>query len=146
MKTYSYKDMIKFGINPLTGEACSFSKRILCDLSEEGVELLSEYFGIKSEAFPENWNSKVGREEAVASVMIDRNAFNDIMIFALMLRGWHYIIVRDFCYITVTNEESEMQQWHDLNMEGIKIIRNYHYSTQPRMGSRNVHQMSGRYL
>jgi hypothetical protein len=146
MKTYSYQDMIKFGINPLTGEACAFSKRVLCDLSEKGVELLSEYFGIKNDAFPENWNSKVGREEAVASVMIDRNAFHDIMIFALMLRGWHYIIVRDYCLITVTNEEYEMQQWQDLNLEGIRILLNYNYSTQPRMGSRNLHHTSGRYL
>ena len=145
MKTYSYRNMTEFGINPLTGEACVFGKRVLCDLDEDGVSLLSEYLGILPNAFPENWNTRVGRKDAVASIMLDRHAFHDIIIFALMLRGWHYIIVRDYCYITVTNEDREMEAWQDLKMEGVKIIINQRPSA-PCVGSRNIHQMSARYV
>lgn len=144
MKMYNYRNIIEFGINPLTGEACSFGKRILCDLNEDGVTLLSEYFGIMKNSFPESWNIRVGRKEAIASVMIDRNAFTDIIIFALMLQGWRYLIVRD-CDIIATNEDREMEAWRDSTIESISIIIN-HLSEAPRVASRNVHQMSARFI
>jgi hypothetical protein len=35
-KTIKWDDLRKYGINPLTGEACRFGQRILTDLIERG--------------------------------------------------------------------------------------------------------------
>lgn len=144
MKTYSYQNLTEFGINPLTGEACAYGKRILCDLDQNGVELVAEFLGVYPNAFPENWNSYVGKNKAVASVMLHRNSFTDIIAFALMLKGWRFIIIHNYeKSITATDDEHEVQLWRDSNLEGLRIVFNP-AAMQPHIGSRNIHQMSGR--
>lgn len=148
-KTFSYRNLSELGINPLTGEACAFAQRILCDLNEQGVDLLSEYWGVKRKAFNENYNSKVEGMDAIASCMIDRRAFFQIITFAARRQGYPYIILDHINeQVTVTDEDGMLESFELLNSlrdvkEQFHIIRNVR-SGVPSVGSRNVHQMSGR--
>lgn len=143
MKTFTLESLIDFGINRLTGEACAFGRRVLCDLNEDGRELLADFFSISSNAFNENWNSRVGKKEAVASIMLDRHFFKDILIFALLREGWEYIIEHnvDHISLTATNKTEEILRWQE-NTPGLRVIRNW--SGPNSFGTRNMHQMSGR--
>jgi hypothetical protein len=145
MRSYNYRTLKELGINPLTGEACSFGQRILCDLSAKGVELMAEYLGIKQDAFFPNWNSRVGEDDAVASIMLDRDAFYSICKFAARLDGWQFLICNDVersVYGTDDEEHTEMLYAELVESKDIHIIRNY--TNHPRVKSRNVHQMTGR--
>jgi len=68
------------GINILTGEACAFNMRVLCDLTEEGCKIIEEFFGGTITCTREtNWNSG-----GVASVMIPRSCLKDLEKFCLL--------------------------------------------------------------
>lgn len=58
----------ELGINILTGERCNIGIRLLCDLSEKGVETIQNHIGFTPSA--ENWNSYVGEDKAVKSIML----------------------------------------------------------------------------
>lgn len=74
------------GINILTGEACRLGQRLLCDLNEDGVELVERYLGCKVKA-ESNQNSMVGEKPAVASVFLGRETLREMGVFGLMLKG-----------------------------------------------------------
>lgn len=98
MKSISYSNLSDIGINPLTGEACAYSMRVLCDLNEDGVALVAAFLGLPAfpkPAFAENWNSTVGYKPAVGSVMLTRTALPEIIRFALLQRGYKYVVGRD---------------------------------------------------
>lgn len=81
-------DLAQFGVNPLTGEACPLGLRILCDLTEKGRTLVSLFLGApEADCFPPNWNSMVGEEHAVASILLPRGGMRELMIFALFTKG-----------------------------------------------------------
>lgn len=81
---YDAAGLRQFGINPLTGEACGHSMRILCDLSEKGAEVMRAYYGLPYDApLAENWNSMVGEEKAVASIMVSRTLIRELAVFAI---------------------------------------------------------------
>ena len=141
-----WNDLKQFGINPLTGEACRLSMRTLCDLSQKGVELLSVFLGIQPTGFNDNWNSKVGEDASVASIMLSRGIFDDLCKFAIFTRSnckyaiksvdgsWHGYSAEFVQTLGCTEEElfSRLSgEWH----------RNY---LAPAEGSRNVHQFTGR--
>lgn len=155
MKTiHGLNEMTTYGINPLTGEADAYSRRTLCDLSDEGVILLTAYFGLTHttdacRAFPDNWNSMVGDKPAVSSVMLARGTMDDLVIFAL----FH---VDQFDYVLQT--PNGFSGFNDGDRYGDGYLKcapptGYHLhhncakrSTQPHVGDRNVHAMSGRVL
>src|SRR5947208_3214060 len=71
MKTITgFQDLTVFGIDPLTGEACGLSYRILCDVTEGGRNVLAKAFGIPSIALPEAWNRGSAADPHVGSVML----------------------------------------------------------------------------
>lgn len=146
-----WSDLKPFGVNPLTGEACKLSMRILCDLSENGTELMCDFLGLQyrtpaTTVFAENWNSMVGDAPAVASVMIPRGLFDDLCRFAIFtVSGYKYAL------------KSKDGTWHGY---GEDFVHNLGYSEEklfatlpgdwyrnpkaPAEGSRNVHQFTGR--
>lgn len=87
MKTlHQPSDLVQYGINTLTGEACAYSMRVLCDLSEDGADLVSCFMGVPYHRgmFPKNWNSMVGDKPSVYSIMLTRSALRELMKFALL--------------------------------------------------------------
>lgn len=150
MKTLSSnKDLVQYGINPLTGEACAYSMRVLCDLSDDGVDLLCEFMGLPhgETVFAKNWNSMVGTKPAVASIMIDRSAFLSLMRFALLAVDHVDVIVvsPDGTLTGLTTSDKYYDRYIDLAIGNSEytVLRN-HKSTAPGKGSRNEHIMTGR--
>lgn len=157
IECFTCNDLTHFGINRLTGEACAFSMRMLCDLSEKGVELMAEYYGLPrypKPAFAENMNSKVGDDPAVASCMIDREAFPRLMRFALVRAGYDYIVLNKDGYSATVFNEADIKtsmyladyfQTGNPLRDEFTVIRNRKPGAEA-VGSRNIHQSSGRVL
>lgn len=154
MTPISYYELPLFGVNPLTSEACAFGMRTLCDLNEEGLALIADWLSVKAESFNASWNSKVNGKPAVASVMIDREAFPRLMLFALWRAGCDFAIEHDEAHYTGLksghlgdrphiDEYLKWQQEDPQNL-GFVLHRSPVLSSQPREGSRNVHGFTGR--
>jgi hypothetical protein len=143
------------GVNPLTGEACALSMRILCDVNEQGAALLREYFGLPTDCkLSDPWNSKVGNAPAVASFMIDRKAFPALVHFALLRAGCQYVYGRDDEIDSTGFSDSDLEEYPDLADyisgtakragfdKGARLYRNW--CAGPAVGTRNVHAASSR--
>jgi hypothetical protein len=89
----SFDDLKYYGVNLLTGERDNlFLGRLLCDLSQDGVELVRDYFGLpRGCVFDENWNGNVGDEPAIASVMLTRETLVQLCVFALLQHGAPFV-------------------------------------------------------
>ena len=92
----------QFGVNPLTGEACKFSQRILCDLTEEGKKLVQSFLGVNGVLeFEKNWNSG-----SAFSMMMDRRTlYKDLAIYAALQDGAVSVIEMPGSMVAVFSEE-----------------------------------------
>lgn len=149
MKTFnSLNSFWEIGINVLTGEADATGLRLLCDLSEAGRELMCRYLALPLDTqFQKNWNSLVGAEPAVASMLIARDAFKDILTFALFTI--HEVdVVIEFPGGTIVggNDTDEYIQRYlsDSSVIHKNVRRNLLKHSRNRVGDRCVHAMSGR--
>ena len=144
----NWNDLKQFGINPLTGEACAYSMRTLCDLSQKGAELMCDFLGLQirspmSTVFAANWNSNVGEDTSVASVMIARGLFPDLCRFALFKANME---------LAVRKPDGSWSGYADLDDEMRKRIVDMancdkwelHRNPRVGQGSRNQHAFSGR--
>ena len=162
MKHLTFSNLSDIGINPLTGEACAYSQRTLCDLNEDGCVLLADWLGLKydssklhsdASAFAENWNTTVGHKPAVASVMLDRTVFPALMRFALLRKGYQYVLGAENCTNYSAFNDSDLNQYPGLQHyldgtncdQGNLLYRNPR-RTQPGVGSRNEHAFTGRVI
>ena len=124
--------LTQFGINPLTGEACAYGLRVLCDVSQEGAALLTQFLGAATLALHPNWNSRVGERPAVASVLLPRESLRPLHIFALLQQGHDFVTLDDPTGYT----QDEWDRYHDPKPAAIR---------NPGR-QRNTHEMSGRTL
>lgn len=160
MKTVSQSDIpALLGLNPLTGEACAFSMRVLCDMNEAGCTLMAEFLGMATTTgFQKNWNSQVNGTAAVASIMIPYSYLPEMVRFALYRAGYQYVICHNGSVdCTAFNGDDPMilkngwlqdvlngQPFPDFMGTGMKLYRNPKSAAQPSVGSRNVHAFTGR--
>jgi hypothetical protein len=80
MKTLrSWNDLAPYGIDVLTGEACAYNYRLLCDMTPAGMSLFRAVFGLHEIALPEGWNNNEAR-----SIMLPRDMFEPLAVFALL--------------------------------------------------------------
>lgn len=136
----------QFGINVLTGEACKFGMRLLCDLSEEGADLVRRFFGAPDmDCFPPNWNNYMPHGgQPVASVLLPRSVMHDLMVFALFtVDGCSEVILcpgRSIVGVLKTDE------YRTRYLELAQNDSRYTVMTHPSNGSddRNNHLFSGR--
>lgn len=146
---HTWDDLKVFGINSLTGESCKYGMRLLCDLSEKGVENIREAFGLTIvlnplAQFSRNWNSTVGEEPAVASVMLPRDMFGFLSKFLLFREGFD-IVIRTLDHSWAGYMLSDLPA--DMTIERMTGLYGtvYRNPTAGESGSsRNVHAMSGR--
>lgn len=142
-------DLEQYGISLLTGEADRFCiGRILCDLNQDGVNLVTVYFGLQSNGLLKNWNSQVNGQPAIASIMLSREALRELARFALLSVDQFDVVVQTVDGLMGMNNDDMYNQKYlkmaELNPD-IKIYRNMvKRSTSPGAGSRNQHMMSGR--
>lgn len=151
MKTYRWDDLKDIGINPLTGEADAYGQRLLCDLNEDGRELVEKFFGLPlGTALNPNWNSMVGEKPAVASVMLTRDTLWSLVKFHVFVVDDADAYVQNNYTITALNATGEYYAAYEKlcaedSTVRAKFVRNpAKHSTQPRVGDRNVHAATGR--
>ena len=83
---FSTEDLAKtIGLNFLTGEACAYGMRWLCDLNEEGVKNVTAFF--KAAPTQDNWNTWVNDLPAVKSIMIGYETVVDLWIHTMLAKG-----------------------------------------------------------
>jgi len=153
----------QFGVIPLTGEACGLAMRILCDLTEDGVQLIREFLRVEPTAEP--WN-----REGVKSIMLPVSIFQELWIFAHVRAGTANVFLGGYCMgdqwtetyydtlkITVkhpvkewrssayaVNDPEMMKRFLEYDDVCFHIARWFRKSTQPGTGLDNRHAMSGR--
>ena len=131
-----------FGINMLTGEACAFSMRVLCDVNEDGLALLSDYFGVGDLQLAAQMNSMVGDKPAIGGIMLHRNSLSQLAEFGLFAKNALGIATQADGTIIGLMDQKAFDAYANANYD---IRRNYRVE-QPgvTVGSRNVHQATGR--
>ena len=140
---HCFNDLVAYGIDPLTGEACGLSYRILCDVTENGRKILAKTFGIPILTLPEPWNRGMPGHPHVGSVMLPLELLVPLGLFALLESGCTEVwLVRDGGVIGIeVGDDAEMID-ANRRMIGEKLLRSLAY--RGTAGDRNVHVMSGR--
>lgn len=146
----NFRDLAQFGINGLTGEACAYSMRMLCDVNEEGKELLSEYFGIPELTLARNMNSTVGDQPAVGSLMLTHDMVPKLAQFAFFRKGAIAVVLTGGRDVNGIFDSQRLQEYRDFIEKHpgecqFSLLNNHALtSSAPMVGSRNVHQATGR--
>lgn len=159
---HDIRDLEQFGIISLTGEACGLAMRILCDLTEEGVNLIREFMRVEPTA--DAWNSK-----GVKSIMLPTCIMQDLWIFAHVRAGTANVFLGGYVFghwtethyeeINVTlkhpdktwtnkawavNDPDMMKRLHEREGVSFYISRTFKRSDHPGTGLDNTHTMTGR--
>ena len=139
MKTVSHWDALReYGIDVLTGEACSLMYRILCDLTQNGKRIVERCLSVQIES--ENWNSGSKEDPHVAAIMLTHEMLVPLAVFALLESGCREVWVTDRAAIGVDPDDSEDDV--ERMKRVYKPVRRFAYHGPFR--DRNQHQMSGR--
>jgi hypothetical protein len=147
MQISSFRDLEKYGINPLTGEACAYSLRLLCDVNEDGKQLLERYFGNTiTIQLGSNWNSKVNNKPAIGSIMLPNSIFQSLATFiAFYAENCFAVILHKGTNGIIGCTEEELNEYLSFQPY-LDVRRNYAHRSNSSIttGDRNIHQMSGR--
>ena len=139
MKTVAcWDDLRPYGIVVLTGEACSFAYRILCDLTATGKRAVERCFSVQITS--ESWNSGSAADPHVGSIMLSRETFLPLAVFAMLESGCKEVWLAEHPAIAVEDDDSEVQ------VELMKKVAKPHrrFAFHGPNQDRNQHQMSGR--
>jgi len=144
MKTITcFNDLLPFGIDPLTGEACGLSYRILCDVTENGRKILAKAFGLPTFTLAEAWNRGGATDPHIGSIMLAFEMLTPLAVFALLESGCTEVwLVREGGIIGI--EPGDDPEFIEANrlLVGDRLARRLGY--RGTAGDRNVHMMSGR--
>ena len=134
------------GIKSLTGEACKFSQRLLCDVNEDGLALLQDFFGIPELKLADPWNSSVNDKPSVGSIMLARAMWEPLAEFVFARKhalAAIYVDNRVSCGIF---DADLLARYEAANLPHHDIHRYPGPSNAPTVRSRNVHAATGRAL
>jgi hypothetical protein len=151
METY-YTDrrtLQRLGVNMLTSEADPFSFRVLCDLTQPGVDLIAGVLGHTVSFSARPWN------DGVASVMLPHAWLPWLIIYHIVSSGQIAIHVpatstpyQDAEYILACDtpaEADERTTRYEAAGRPYHAYRNWSdLCGQPNQNGRNVHAWSGR--
>jgi hypothetical protein len=130
--------LTEFGIEPLTGEACSLMYRVLCDLTAKGKAIIERCLSVEIASEP--WNSGSADDPHVASIMLTEDMIVPLAVFALLESGCREVWITRAAAIGIEPNDK------DRDVDGMKRVYRptrrfaYHGPHQDR----NQHQMSGR--
>lgn len=140
MKTISNLDQLtEYGIKWLTGESCKYSMRGLCDLSQKGRLNVCEFLGIGAPDLPRNWNTTVGSDPAVASIMLTRTTLRELTRFLLHKEGFTHVYMGGMQVIGMSSEE-----YVKTAEQGMVWGSDWSVCRAAGEQTRNTHAMSGR--
>ena len=146
MKSIScFNDLTAYGIEPLTGEACGLSYRILFDVTERGRRILAKAFGIPTLALPENWNRGSVAEPHVGSILLTQESLSPVAVFALLESGCTEVwLVQGGGVIGIEPDDTAEIVAANRQLLGDRLVRTLAY--RGTAGDRNLHVMSGRII
>lgn len=132
-----WNDLKPFGFDPLTGEACGLSYRILFDITARGQAIIEKCLGCRITP-AEPWNRGHDKPH-VGSVMLSQELLIPLGIFALLESGHKTVwLLSDQSLVGFEADEEPDTIW--LGQRSIARTLGYRGTA----GDRNVHMMSGR--
>jgi len=144
MKTVRcWNDLLPFGIDPLTGEACGLSYRLLCDVTEKGRRIVQKCFGFPDLSLAAPWNQGTDKEPHTGSLMLSPEMIIPLGIFALLEYGCREVwLFKDggLVGIEATDRDDYVETWKQAHSSDFAR----RFACQGTAGDRNVHMMSGR--
>lgn len=135
-----FADLEEYGIIGLTGESDPYGLRMLCDLTDDGRELLREFFGFRKIVPEGNWNH---RHNQTGSCVIPWGLLPD-------LAAWIFFHVEKAEVIMINDNDGSVSIIDpEYAKKYEKIDRKYgfriRWNPNPKPGvNRNVHQFTGR--
>ena len=136
----SLNDLRHYGINMLTGESCALSRRLLCDVTQKGKDLIMKALGVHDMSLAPDWNG----HDAVGSILLDRETLETCAILALLDEPEvKEVWVNEVGHIHGLDREllnSYVKNKAYLDTDKWRKYRKFERS----VGGRNIHQMSGR--
>jgi len=144
MKTINcWDDLTRYGIVPLTGEACGLMYRILFDVTARGKRILEKALAVADLGLHESWNRGSDDNPHVGSVMLAREVLPFIGVFALLETGCLEVWLTKrggLIGIERTDPSEEVERFKRFHADD--LARRFAYSGTA--GDRNQHMMSGR--
>lgn len=149
----NWRDLEPFGIKALTGEACPLSRRLLCDVTDDGKAILLDTLGLPPTSLPENWNSG-----SSGSFMCPHGLFQDLAITAMVRAGYEKIYLFDSGAVQGASGETMRETDEHISSEVAYNLAEYERNGRfPNAGYfskirvihnprrfRNTHAMTGR--
>jgi hypothetical protein len=143
-------DLERFGVLPLTGEACGLAMRVLCDLTQEGCELWKAF--TNSTPTADAWN-----RTGVKSIMVPYSMLEELWLFAQIREGKALAVFKG----GYARQDEKRRHWTAFaifdqgELENLRLqeklgmfffARTYKTATHPHCQDslRNTHQMTGR--
>lgn len=138
----SWRDLEAYGIDALTGEACAYAMRMLCDVTARGKELLESFLGGTVTIRPEtNWNGGSKDDPHVGSILLPRGILGELAPFLLLKTTILPVLTtRDGVHRAVTYERAARYATLDTTY----ITHWWRRASEPATTDRNTHAMSGR--
>jgi hypothetical protein len=139
----TWEDLSRYGVIPLTGEACGLSYRILCDVTATGKKLLEKVLGVHALQMHENWNRGSEDDPHIGSVMLVPELITVVGVFALLDAGCREVWTmnqRGVVGFEPTDEAERVQCFKEIYAK--QLGRRFGYFGTA--GDRNVHVMTGR--
>lgn len=136
-----WNDLIPYGIDMLTGEACGLSYRLLCDVTDKGRNLIKKLFGMPDLSLAAPWNGGSEKEPHTGSIMLTQSMLVPLGVFALLEAGCTEVWLCEgeaLIGIEPGDRPDEVKVWREYT----KVVRTFSY--RGTAGDRNVHVMSGR--
>jgi len=143
-----WNDLKKYGIQYLTGEACTYGLRLLCDVNQKGRELLEGYFGVCGLNMPYRMNPHVNGEDSVGCLTLPREIFVPLAKYCLFHVEGCYAVHISNNYITGLTEDQCRQYLEGYEQQSKNIYFNFGYNPDPSISKngRNIHQFTGRVM
>jgi len=144
MKTINcWDDLTRYGVKPLTGEACGLMYRILCDVTARGKRVLEKAFGIPDFKLAENWNAGSESDPHLGSVMLAHDVLPFVGVFALLESGCREVwLTKSGGLVGIERNDSPEEVECFMQFHAEDLRRRFAYAGTA--GDRNQHMMSGR--
>jgi hypothetical protein len=123
--------------------------RLLCDVDEKGRDILLDYLGLPAvTSLLPSWNPRVGNALAVACFMLHPNQLLPLAEFIMRRKGAVAVMIRNGSTVVGMFTERKVAQYEEFIKENPEMGKVWeirrNLSIGPSVGSRNVHQFSGR--
>lgn len=138
-----WDDLSAHGVEPLTGEACGLSYRILCDVTARGKKTLEKALGVAQLGLHENWNGGSPSDPHIGSIMLAPDLLPFVGVFALLEAGCSEVwLTKGHTVVGIEATDSPEQVETFKRRHANDLARRFGYAGTA--GDRNQHMMTGR--